>query len=359
MSAFRLGLFIVATLLILTAGVFLIGGNESRFARTYRVRAEFRTVAGLDNGAEVRVGGIHSGTVKQIDLPSRPDGNVTVVMDLRSATHEVVRKDSVAAIRSEGLLGDKYVEITFGTPEAAKLKENDTLQSEAPFEFSQLMKKADQILDAAKGATENIQKTAANLSSISAKINGGQGTVGALINDKTVYKEAAAGATELQENMEALKHNFFLRGYFKKRGYEDAADLTKHEISQLPSGPVLKAFIYDSKQIFDKADTAKLKDSKVLNEAGKFLQGQKFGLAVVAASAGMKGDSEESRRLTEARAMVVRDYLVNNFRLDDTRVKTIGLGKTEQPDSRNADSNGNVKVLIYPSATNPSASARR
>jgi phospholipid/cholesterol/gamma-HCH transport system substrate-binding protein len=359
MSAFRLGLFIVATLLILTVGVFLIGGNESRFARTYRVRAEFRTVAGLDNGAEVRVGGIHSGTVKRIDLPPRPDGNVAVVMDLRSATHDVVRKDSVAAIRSEGLLGDKYVEISFGSPEAAKLKENETLQSEAPFEFSQLMKKADQILDTAKGAAENIQESAGNLSSISAKINRGQGTVGALINDKTVYKEAAAGATELQENMEALKHNFFLRGYFKKRGYEDAADLTKHEISQLPRGPVLKTFSYDSKQIFDKPDTAKLKDSKVLTEAGKFLEAQKFGLAVVAASAGMKGDSEESRRLTEARSMVVRDFLVNNFRLDDTRIRTIGLGKTEQPDSGNADSSGNVKILIYPDASNPPASALR
>ncbi len=359
MSAFRLGLFIVATLSILTVGIFLIGGNESRFARTYRVRAEFRTVAGLDTGAEVRVGGIHSGTVKRIDLPPRPDGNVTVVMDLRSATHDVVRKDSVAAIRSEGLLGDKYVEISFGSPEAGKLKENETLQSEAPFEFSQLMKKADQVLDTAKGAAENIQETAGNLSSISAKVNRGQGTVGALINDKTVYKEAAAGATELQENMEALKHNFFLRGYFKKRGYEDAAGLTKHEISQLPSGPVLKTFAYDSKQIFDKPDTAKLKDSKVLTEAGKFLEAQKFGLAVVAASAGMKGDSEENRRLTEARSMVVRDYLVNNFRLDDTRIRTIGLGKTERPDSGNADSSGNVKILIYPDASNPPASALR
>src|SRR5579871_4501535 len=124
-ATFRLGLFIVAGLLILAAGVFLIGSNESLFAHTYTTRAEFHTVAGLNDGAEVRVGGIHSGVVKRIDLPSRPDGNVTVSMDLKDATRAIVKEDSVASIHSEGLLGDKYVEISFGSPEAGKLKDGE------------------------------------------------------------------------------------------------------------------------------------------------------------------------------------------------------------------------------------------
>ena len=177
-------------------------------------------------------------------------------------------------------------------------------------------------------------------------MNGGQGTLGALNNDKTMYKEASASATALRENMEALKHNFFLRGFFKQRGYEDSDELTKYAIQRLPTDPPMKTFAYDAQRLFDKPDTAKLKDQKMLDEAGKFLESQKFGLAVVAANTGMKGDTDKDRLLTQARTMVVRDYFAKNFRLDDTRMKTIGLGKTEEP----GDS-GQVKILVYPAGS--------
>ena len=71
MSTFRLGIFIVATLTILGAAVFLIGNNQMRFHSTFHVRADFRNVSGLVNGADVRVGGVHMGTVRRINLPDR------------------------------------------------------------------------------------------------------------------------------------------------------------------------------------------------------------------------------------------------------------------------------------------------
>ena len=342
----RLGMFIFATLLILATGIFLIGDRESKFSSTYRVKAEFANVAGLNTGADVRVGGIRTGSVSRIDLPKRPDGKVTVVMNLKSSTRDIVRKDSVAAIRSEGLLGDEYVEVSFGSDNAARLNSGDQIEGEPPFEISALMKKTDQILDTAQGALTSIQQTASNFSSISGKINTGQGTVGALINDKTIYKQAAASATELQEDMEALKHNFLLRGFFKNRGYEDSSDLTKNEISQLPGGPALKIFRYDARKLFDKPDTAKLKDEKALNDAGKFLETARFSLAVIVASAGMKGDTEAQRKLTQGRSLAVREYLVKNFKLEDTRLKTIGMGKTED-----TSSDGRLEIVVYPIAT--------
>jgi hypothetical protein len=76
------------------------------------------------------------------------------------------------------------------------------------------------------------------------------------------------------------------------------------------------------------------------------LQNNQFGLAVIAASSDMKGDNEKDRLLTEARSIVVRDYLVRNFKLQDTRIKTIGLGKSE-----NAPEGGGVEVVIYPQGT--------
>ncbi len=345
-STARLGLFIIVTLLILATGVFLIGDKESMFSSTYQVKSDFQNVAGLDAGADVRVGGIRTGVVNKIVLPKGPNGGVTVVMNLDGSTRGIVKKDSIASIQSEGLLGDKYVEVSFGSDDAPRLKSGDTIGSVPPFEFSQLTKKADHILDTTERAMASIQDTASNLSSISGKINRGQGTVGALVNDKTVYKQAAAGATALHEDAEALKHNFLLRGFFKDRGYQDASELTKNEVSALPASPPSKVFDYNPTQLFDKPDTAKLKNQKLLDEAAKFLQSQKFSLVVIACSSGAKGDTEKDRTLTQARSTVIRDYLINNFRMDDTKVKTLGLGKSEDSDSK-----GSVEIVIYPQAT--------
>ena len=338
----RLGLFVVATLAVLVAGIFLIGQRESLFKSTYQVKAQFDNVAGLTGGSDVRVGGLHQGSVKRIELPNRPDAKVTVVMDLESATRNIVKKDSVAAIQAEGLIGDKYVEVSFGSQGAAKLNDGDTIGSEPPVDISNLVKKTSDILDNAKDAVDNLNGTASNMKSISAKIDNGTGTVGALVNDKTIYEKAAAGATALDENMEALKHNFLLRGFFKKRGYDDAAEITKHQIARLPAGTPAKTFDFDGREIFDKPDTAKVKEKKALDEAGKYLESNKFGLAVVVASVGMKGESEKERVLTEARATAVRDFLAQNFHLDDTRIKTIGLGKTDA-----TGDTGKVEILVY------------
>jgi hypothetical protein len=147
------------------------------------------------------------------------------------------------------------------------------------------------VLDSTKGAVENVNDTTNNLKSITTKIDQGQGTIGALINNKKIYQNVNAGASAFQENMEALKHNFFLRGFFKERGYERAADLKKNEISQLPDKPAAKKFDYEAKKIFDKPDAAKLKDEKILNDAGNYLQNNPFGLAVVAAYTDMRGDT--------------------------------------------------------------------
>jgi outer membrane protein OmpA-like peptidoglycan-associated protein len=114
-------------------------------------------------------------------------------------------------------------------------------------------------------------------------------------------------------------------------------------ISQLPPRPYIKRFVYDPKQIFEKADTAKLKHQKALNEAGTFLEEHKFSLAVVVAGTGMKGDSSKDRVLTEVRTAAVRDYLVQNYRLDDQRIKTMGRGKT-----RETGDGDKSEIIIYP-----------
>src|SRR5437870_31190 len=102
----RLGAFIVGSLAILSIGVFLIGEKQFLFSSTYHLKSSFQNVGGLIGGAEVRVGGVHKGTVKRIELPTQANGGLTVVMQMEDSTRKVLKKDSVASIQTEGLMGN-------------------------------------------------------------------------------------------------------------------------------------------------------------------------------------------------------------------------------------------------------------
>src|SRR6202050_2053792 len=369
--AARLGAFIVATLAILVAGIFVIGGKRYLFSSTYQVKAQFDNVEGLDAGADVRVGGVHGGTVRNIVLAHKTGDKVTVIMDLGKSTHEIIKQDSVITIETEGLLGNQYLAISFGSGTSPNVRDGDMLASQPPLEMADLLNKMSGILDSSQEAIKNATGATANLQSISAKINGGQGTVGALINDKQLYAnleqttsamhdtmiQAQAGATDFQENMEAMKHSFFVRGYFKSRGYQASAELAKKELERLPQSAPTKEFTYPAKQLFDKQDSAKLKNQKSLNAGGEFLADNQFGFAVIVVSAGAEGDSQKDLLLTEARAMVVREYLVENFGFDDSQLKTLGAGKQTdaksdtKTDGKSDAAWGTVQIVIYPAGT--------
>jgi phospholipid/cholesterol/gamma-HCH transport system substrate-binding protein len=358
--AARLGAFIIATLAILAAGIFIIGDRQYLFSSTYRLKTQFSTVVGLDEGAEVRVGGVHSGSVRRIELPKNPTDKITVLMDLQRSTHDIVKRDSEASIQTEGLLGNEYVSITFGSAQGVNVKDGDTIASQPPLVISDLIRKTDAILDSSKEAIDNTTVATANLKSISAKIDSGQGTIGALVNDRKMYTEldqttagmrdtmvhAQAGIADFQENMEALKQNFLVRGYFKKRGYEDSTDLAKDVIANLPVAPPLKTFTYDPKGLFDQIDTAKLKNPQSLGDAGKFLAANEFGVAVVVVYTGMTGDTQKDLVLTQARAAVIRAYLVGNFGFDDSQLKTLGMGKKIGADAGSPW--GEIQIIVYP-----------
>jgi outer membrane protein OmpA-like peptidoglycan-associated protein len=296
-TAFRVGIFIVLALGALCAGVFLIGNNTMLFGRTYSLQTDFPNVESLNPGADVRVGGIHEGTVKKIDLPSRPGGRVTVLMSLRDSTRNNIRKDSVASIKTQGLMGDQFVEISFGLAKAPDVQNGDMIASAAP---------------------EDMSKQA-----------------------QVIANEAQQGVTAFRDDMKAVQQNFLLRGFFDKRGYTDTSELTQHAIPSLPSGSPANEFEYDEKRLFDKPDNAKLKNKKMLNAAGRYLQQNEFGLAVVT-SAETLGDADKDRLLSEARAKVVSDYLVQNFKIDDAHLKTFGRGKVAGGDL------SQLSIVVYP-----------
>jgi outer membrane protein OmpA-like peptidoglycan-associated protein len=142
--------------------------------------------------------------------------------------------------------------------------------------------------------------------------------------------------------MDAAKHNFLLRGFFKKRGYEDSSELTAHAIPKLPAEAAAQKFDFDGEQMFAAPDTAKLKNESKLKDVGRFLEANGYGLAVVTDKTAHSGDATKSVELSQARAMVVRDYLAKNFKVDDTRLKTMGLGEAGPTEA------GQLEILVYP-----------
>jgi phospholipid/cholesterol/gamma-HCH transport system substrate-binding protein len=318
----RLGAFILGALIIFGVGVFLIGDRQLLFSRTYRLQASFDTVAGLDPGAVVRSGGVRIGAVDKIRVPTRPGDKVTVVMKLQKSTRDVIRKDSVAVIETEGMLGAKYMSISFGSPNSEPVEDGDTIASQPAMDYADLAKKVAEVMDTMKSA------------------------IGTTSTDvRHTMAEAKAGVAAFREDMEALKQNRLLRGYFKQRGYTDSAALTKHEIAALPRRSPVKTFVYPAKDIFKKSDGAMLKNEKSLNPAGEFLEETPGSLAVVTAYTGLEGEKEKNLALTQARAMVVREYLTRRFKVDDAKIKTKGMGEDARTDSDRAS---RVEIVVYP-----------
>ena len=343
--SFRLGLFMLTTLAILAACVFLVGRQESEFGSNYLVRSEFENVAGLSEALTFAWAVSARERCDPSDFPRPPTARLW-----SRWIWPKKRRRSSSRTRLPRFNPRAFWETSMSKSLSARWKRRgskggETIDSQPPFDISDLFQKANQMLDTGEEALDNIDQ-------ITAKINTGQGTAGKLINDTTLYKQAAAGVTSLHEDADALQHNFLLRGFFKNQGYSNPAEITQHEVPDLPKQAGIKNFDYNPKDLFDKPDAAKLKNEKNLDAAGQFLQSQKFGLAVVVVTTGRKGDSDKDRVLSEARAFVVRKYLVENFQLDDTRVKTLGLGKTAD-----ATPDGSIVIRIY--ASSPTAEARK
>ncbi|HEY6331643.1 MAG TPA: MlaD family protein [Blastocatellia bacterium] len=355
----RLGAFIIGALVIFGILVFLIGNKEFLFSRTYTLKAPFDTVVGLDEGAPVRAGGVRIGTVKSIELPRRPGDKIMVEMDLANSTKSVIKQDSVATIETEGLLGDKYMAVSFGSPDAAPVRNGYTIQSQTPVDYGDLAKKASDLMDSTEQminesdiAIGNVNDATNNLKSITGKIDNGQGTMGQLLNNASMYNnlnatisQAQRGVADFQDDMDALKHNFFLRGFFKKRGYYDATDLTKYAVAKLPAQTASKRFDFNGQELFGKQNSVKLAKDTELNQAGSFLSSNNFGIAVVVVHTDSQGSNDNNVAFSEVRANAVRKYLEKKYKIDESRLRTMGLSQPPQ----SAEAN-DVSILVYPGA---------
>ncbi len=216
----RLGLFIITGLALFILAIFLIGRQKNLFDPVFRLATRFNNVSGLQVGNTVRFSGINVGTVDNIRIIN--DTTVQVNMLIKKDVQKFIKADSEAGIGSEGIIGDRILVITNGSPDAKIVRDGQLLASYEPVETDAIMAGLQETVANASFATDQIGE-------VIYKINNGNGTLGRLINDEKIAKNIdqtivnlKTSTNKLDQNMEAAKHNFLLRGYFKKKEKEEA-----------------------------------------------------------------------------------------------------------------------------------------
>ncbi len=190
----RVGLFLVVAFLILIA-LFELLGKEGIFSRMIEYRTSFKSIPGLKLGDPVRLAGVDVGTVRDIRIIG---ARVEVVMRVKPGTP--VKTDSIATIKLTSLLGTNFMDLTFGSPAAQVAPPGSFLQSSEPPDLNTLMARlndaAGEIQTLTKQVNEGLGKSMEPLTSafqsidkIAKKIEKGEGTLGRLIADDSLYRE--------------------------------------------------------------------------------------------------------------------------------------------------------------------------
>jgi phospholipid/cholesterol/gamma-HCH transport system substrate-binding protein len=181
----RVAAVILVSLLILGFGGYRLGQAANLFGERYRLVAFVPNANGLRVGGSVTVAGQLAGSITEIDfLPPDADStrNLRVTVELSEAVAPQVRADSRAKLRTQGLLGDKVFDISPGTPRFAALTPNDTLQLAPSLDY-------DEIIGQASGAVGDVVALTQDLRGITGGIAKGEGTVGQLVTNRTLYDE--------------------------------------------------------------------------------------------------------------------------------------------------------------------------
>lgn len=193
-SDFRVGLLAFVALLLLVGGIFLAGGEKGLFlAKTSLVKAELTDVGGLKKGASVTMAGMAVGRVLDLRFSKNPGHTVEILMQVRSDVRDRIKLDSVPTVRTQGMLGDRYVDLSIGSETAGPLPDEETLTGEPASDFDRTLQRTEAVLD----ETEKLLGA----------VNRKEGTVGELFYDKDFYIHLSELARELRDLIQDVKKN--------------------------------------------------------------------------------------------------------------------------------------------------------
>ncbi|MGB3151936.1 MAG: MlaD family protein [Maribacter sp.] len=185
----KLGIFIVLGTLLLLVAAYLIGNRQNMFGKTFPITAVFKNANGLQNGNNVRFSGINVGTVNKIEMVN--DTTIRVHMIIADKMQEHIKKDAIAAIGSDGLVGSMLINIIPGEGSTELIRSGDELQSYSKVATQDMMTTLNTTNENAALLTEDLLKVTQSLIK-------GKGTLGRLLNDTTIGRDLQRTITNLK-----------------------------------------------------------------------------------------------------------------------------------------------------------------
>ncbi len=183
------GVFVFTGLVFLLAGILIIGNLRETFKRKMNVTALFDDVGGLQKGNNVWLSGVKIGTVSNLNFYGK--SRVVVSLNIETKAQKYIPKDAKIKLSSDGLIGNKILVIYGGTEKAMDIQEGDTLGVEKTFN-------SEDMINTFQENNKNLLAITSDFKVISRKLASGEGTIGKLLNDTSVYANINAATKSLQ-----------------------------------------------------------------------------------------------------------------------------------------------------------------
>ena len=190
------GMFIFLGITFLIAGILLIGDLRKTFTKKIVVSTVFDDVNGLQPGNNIWFSGVKVGTVNDMSFIGK--SQVKVLMKIDEKSKQYIRKNAKVKISSDGLIGNKIIVIYGGTLDAAPVEDGDSLSIEKTWSTEDMM-------NTFQDNNRNLLSITTDLKTISRKIVDGEGSVGKLLNDETVYNNLQLTLATLHEASVSVK----------------------------------------------------------------------------------------------------------------------------------------------------------
>ena len=273
----KLGMFVVIGLVLFVGTIYFVGKQKNLFGSTFELYSKFNSVSGLAVGNNVRLSGINVGTVDDIDFLT--DTTVVIKMVIKEEVRQYIKKDAFASISSDGLMGDKVLVISAGKNSTELVENNDYIKSKKAVEMDDLMVSVKKSVDNAavitselaqfsssmnngngalsklisdeefgnsiKNTILNLENSTTEFKRFTVNMNNGKGALSKLVSDERMGKvidssliNVKTATKGLNEVIEAAKHNFLLRGFFKKKQKEE--DKKQDELDALEEAAMKK-----------------------------------------------------------------------------------------------------------------------
>jgi phospholipid/cholesterol/gamma-HCH transport system substrate-binding protein len=223
----KLGIFVSLGIVIFITGIYFIGQTKKMFSSTFRVSALFKDVNGLQVGNNVRFAGINVGSVDFIEIITDTSVKVDMIVDVK--TQKFIKKDSKAIIGTDGLMGNKIMNISPGTTGKAEIENNDMIGTTIPISIDDMLSKL-------KTTGDNAAKITTDLAAIIDNISSGKGTIGKLFMDTAfagnidrTLVNVKEGTKGFKQTMDAAQDSWLIGGIFGGNSKEKAADKLKEK----------------------------------------------------------------------------------------------------------------------------------